>query len=180
VNTSRFTKAKNHLILINAFSKIHHKYPEFKLEFYGEGPLKKNMQDRVLELNLTEKVLFHNPTTTVLKEIKNASIFVLPSNNEGYPNALVEALALGIPSISSDCRIGGPKDMINHGENGFLFEVGNENDLKLALDNLLSNKKVQQAFSTNSVDIVKKLNAESISMKWISFFEEVKSRNEEK
>jgi len=137
VNTARLVKVKNHKMLIEAFSKISSKFPEHTLHIYGDGPLKKDLSELVNSLGFKDKVFLHDADPNVLEKIKNSSLFVLTSNNEGFPNSLAEALAIGIPSISTDCRIGGPKDMIEDNKNGFLIPIGDVEALAKVMEKVL-------------------------------------------
>ncbi|MFP3490956.1 glycosyltransferase, partial [Staphylococcus sp. SIMBA_130] len=74
----------------------------------------------------------HEATPDVLEKIKKSEVFVLSSNNEGFPNSLAEAMSMGIACISTNRRIGGPKDMIENNKNGLLIDVNNLRDLKVA------------------------------------------------
>jgi glycosyltransferase involved in cell wall biosynthesis len=175
VNTARLVKAKNHKMLIEAFSKISNKFPEHTLHIYGDGPLKKNLNELVNSLGLEDKVFLHDADPNVLEKIKNSSLFVLTSNNEGFPNSLAEALAIGIPSISTDCRIGGPKDMIEDNENGFLIPVGDVDALAQVMGKVLQSKNVQERISDESRKICNELDVEIIGNNWIEFLSSITS-----
>lgn len=120
---------KNIRILIEAFSKIEKEFPNFKLTIIGEGPERKNLESKVKSLNLGNKVEFKGRLS--LEETKNIMkkcyCFVLPSLSEGLGRVLMEAEALGKPVIGS--RVGGIPDLVKNGQNGFLFEVGDLDDL---------------------------------------------------
>lgn len=167
VNTSRLVPEKNQKMLLYAFSELHTKYPDYSLEFYGDGPERDNLINLSVELKINDKVRIYPATNNILDTIRDSSIFVLTSNHEGFPNALAEALAIGIPCISTDCRIGGPHDMIVDNENGMLFPVGNTKELKNKLDILLEDNNLQMKFSKASINIRHELSVEKISEQWI-------------
>lgn len=106
VTVGRLEEQKNHELLINAFSKITNEIPEYKLIIYGEGSLRERLEQQIKNLKLEEKVLLPGVEKNIEEKIYNARLFVLSSNYEGMPNALMEAMALGIPSISTDCPCG--------------------------------------------------------------------------
>ena len=116
-----FLNKKNQKILIEAFSKIEGAYPEYELIIYGEGSLRETLEKQVRDLGIEQKVKLPGNDANVLEKIRDAGIFVLSSNYEGMPNALIEAMALGIPSISTDCPCGGPKTLVQPYINGLLF-----------------------------------------------------------
>lgn len=109
VTVGRLEEQKNHELLINAFSKITNEIPEYKLIIYGEGSLRERLEQQIKNLKLEEKVLLPGVEKNIEEKIYNARLFVLSSNYEGMPNALMEAMALGIPSISTDCPCGRTK-----------------------------------------------------------------------
>lgn len=173
VNTARLVVAKNQQMLIKAFSVIAQKYPDYDVVIYGDGPEKDKLLNCICENGLDGRITIHEAIPDILDEINQDSVFVLCSDNEGFPNSLAEALALGIPSISTDCRIGGPKDMIHSGENGTLVEVGNIRQLAQAMDELLGSERLRDQYHRGYKAIRKRLNSEVIVKKWINYLEKV-------
>ncbi len=169
VNTSRFVKAKNHKLIVDAFFKIHNEYPDLRLVFYGDGPLKELLVSYVDNKGLNDKVQFYPASSDVLNKIKNARIFVLSSNHEGFPNALAEAMAMGIPSISTDCRIGGPKSMIKSGENGILIPVNDVDLMADAIATLMDDDDMFIKLSENGKKIIRNLDIKTIGDRWVKF-----------
>ncbi|EGI2115005.1 glycosyltransferase family 4 protein [Listeria monocytogenes] len=172
INTARLTPAKNQELLIRAFANIAGDFKDYNLEIYGDGPLKGKLLSLVAELNMDKRILLKEAIPNILNVIKDSEVFVLSSNNEGFPNSLAEAMAMGIPSISTNCRIGGPREMIDNYKNGFLVETNNSKELEVALRNLLSDSELRNNFSIEATKIRGKLDARKISSKWLSFFEQ--------
>lgn len=170
VNISRLVPEKNQAMLVVAFAALHEKYPEYSLAFYGDGPEKDNLLKLGQELGISDKLSIFPATKEILNIIKKDAIFVLTSNYEGFPNSLAEALALGISCISTECRIGGPHDMLNSYTNGILIPVGDTNALVEALDSLLGNVELQKSFSKESICIRDKLADDKIADLWITEF----------
>ena len=137
-------------MLIDAFSIFEKEYPDYTLHFYGKGPLEKELINQVKQLELENKVVFHGFSTKVDEEIRESSMFVLSSNYEGVSNSMVEALALGIPAIATDCPIGGCKMYIKHGENGLLVPVGDEKALAEAMKNVAADPELAKKMSQNA------------------------------
>lgn len=102
------SRAKNHALLIKAFATISDRYPDYRLVIYGDGPLRQQLETLVEDLGMADKVSLPGYTTFVREKMEQASLFVLTSDWEGMPNALIEAMALGVPCISTDCKGGGP------------------------------------------------------------------------
>ena len=112
--------------MIKAFEKIEEKHPGYKLDIYGKGELEKRLKQLILSSGLQEKIFLKGNSDNLHEEIKDASIFVMPSKFEGLSNALIEAYTMGIPCIGSD--VIGIKNIIKH-KTGLLFESENLDDL---------------------------------------------------
>lgn len=118
VSVGRLIPLKNHELLINAFSLIIKKYPDYELWIYGEGMLRAHLEEIIKRLDLSKRIYLPGNSKKVYEEICDAEIFVLSSNYEGMPNALLEAMCLGLPVIST--KVSGASDIIKDGENGYL------------------------------------------------------------
>ena len=110
---------------------IAEKSPEYCLRIFGEGPCRSEIVSMIKKLKLEKKVYLEGFCDDVHDRIKNSDIFVMSSDYEGLPNALMEAMAMGFPVVSTDCPCGGPKMLIGNNENGILVPV---NDAKALAD----------------------------------------------
>lgn len=99
----RLDENKNHAMLIHAFAKIADEYPLMRLVIYGEGALRAKLEALVAEKGLSDRIEMPGSVSDVADRICKARIFTLTSNTEGMPNAIMEAMALGIPVIATDC-----------------------------------------------------------------------------
>ena len=108
VSVARLKGMKNHKMLINAFAKISDKISD-NLLIYGSGELYDALQAQIKGLHLEKRVFLKGLCDDIPNAIKSAKLFVLSSDHEGCPNALMEAMALGIPCISTACKGGGPQ-----------------------------------------------------------------------
>lgn len=169
VSVGRLVAQKNHILLINAFSEICNKYPEYKLIIYGEGELRDKLEQRIEELNLKNRIILPGNIKNVKEMISDTSLFVLSSDYEGMPNALMEAMALGLPVISTDCPCGGARYLIDHEKNGILVPVGNCNMMVKAIDKILRDKYYSNYLSKESAKISIKLNPNVIYKKWENY-----------
>lgn len=129
VAAGRIDKQKNYVLMIEAFAKAKKqlgKNPDISLDIYGSGNEKyeKQLIELINELELSERIRLKGRTNCLEKELIRYDAFLMSSDYEGMPNSLVEAMAVGLVCISTDCRTG-PTDMIEDGKTGFLTETGN-------------------------------------------------------
>lgn len=169
VTVGRLSQQKNQKLLIEAFSKITKKYPDFMLELYGEGELKEELIDYVKKRGLTSRVCFKGAVQDIRRRIENASLFVLSSDYEGIPNALIEAMALGLPVISTDCRPGGARTLITHGVDGFITPIKDSYELSKAIEFMLSNPKKAETMGRYATEIAERLSPQNIYDMWEGF-----------
>lgn len=175
VAVGRLTKQKNFSMLLYAFSNILHYFPEYILEIYGEGPLFKELKKIAKELKIDDKVFFRGYVSNVDELIKSSSLYISTSDYEGISNSMIESLSMGIPTICTDCPVGGAKMMIKNNQNGVLIPVGNQKALETAIKKILSDKNFANKLSINSVKIRKEYAIEKIANKWEGL---IKNRNE--
>ena len=144
VTVGRLHPQKNPHLLLDAFIKIASKYPEMHLDFYGDGAMHDELQEKIYKLGLKDRVTLHSSRKDIFDCIRTARLFVLPSDYEGMPNALMEAMSLGLPCISADCRPGGARTLIDDGKNGFIVQVRDVNALAEKMSYLLENPDVAE------------------------------------
>lgn len=172
VCVGRLSKEKNQQLLINAFSKICKKYPEYIVEIYGEGPLRNKLQKHIEKLDLSEKVFLKGRKDNIQEYINNAEIFVLPSNSEGMPNALLEAMTLGIACIATDCPIGGPAVIIENEKNGILLPMNDIDKMADTIEKLIINKKLAETLRENAKQIAIDYEATKVCKEWEEYLKE--------
>lgn len=170
VAVGRVDANKNHLMIMKAFAALADQYPDYELVIYGEGELRQALLRQAAEMGLQERIHLPGSISDVAGAIYKASVFVLASNSEGMPNTLIEAMALGIPCISTDCPCGGPRDLMEDGENGILTEVDNAEKLTENLQKIISDKEFAEKLSKNASKIKEKLNPDLINSKWEEYF----------
>ena len=166
VTIGRIEKQKNQKLLIDAFKEVLKTHGEYKLLIYGEGSLKGKLIKYVEENKMSNNVIFKGKTDNVKREIYKSGIFVLSSNYEGMPNALMEAMLLGVPCISTNCSCGGPRDLIENDENGILIEVNNVDQLIKAINKIIENRDYSKKISINAIKIQKKYDPVKIINLW--------------
>jgi glycosyltransferase involved in cell wall biosynthesis len=172
VNVGRISAQKNQFMLIRAFHKLSEKYPEHVLEIYGdfqEEGLLNELRGYIEKNNLSDKVFFKKTSGSLEKDIKDAALFVLSSDFEGMPNALIEAMALGLPCISTDCPCGGSRMLIENGVSGLLTPVGDEEALVSAMDRLLSDKELADSLGQKATSVIERTEPDMICDQWMEF-----------
>ena len=172
VTCGRLEVQKNHQLLIKAFSNVVRKIPNAKLLIYGDGSLKETLQQLIDNLGLCDSVKLMGQTSDVVGTLEMADVFVLPSLYEGMPNALMEAMAVGVPCISTDCPCGGSR-MLLDGKNGVLINNNNLDELSNALNNLLLDNNKKKTISIKCRETVKEFNSDDIFFEWKEYIEKV-------
>lgn len=167
----RLSKQKNHEMLIRAFARIADKYPEENLQLYGKGDLEEELQRLISKLGLENRVALNGATDKVPLVLKHAGIFVLPSDYEGMPNALLEAMAAGVPSISTDCPCGGPAMLIRQEENGLLVPVGDVDALASAMERMLSDAAFAEKLGCTARKDAEAYRPEKVFKLWKQYVE---------
>lgn len=164
VTAGRLTSVKRHDLLIKAFSKIYDKI-DGNLVIYGDGPLKNELQTLIDDLNLNGRVVLAGQTSDVVLAYKNAGVFVLSSKVEGMPNALLEAMAVGLPCISTDCPCGGPKAVLSGG-NGVLVPINNVDALADAMLTLSNDDALKLKYSLKAKEKAKEFSPSVVYKEW--------------
>lgn len=149
----RLNLQKNHKLLIDAFNIVCAKNKNLVLKIFGDGEEKVNLKNYIAELHLEEKVLLMGRTENVIEEMKNIDMFILSSDYEGSPNALIEAMGMGVPCISTDCPTG-PADLISDLKNGLLVPCNDEIRLSEAILQLCSDYNLRKKIGTNARETI--------------------------
>lgn len=173
VNVGRLDEQKNQKLLIEAFALIANEIPDYTLEIFGEGTLKDSLEKLVCDRNLQGRVIFRETTKNIFEEVYKSSLFVLSSDFEGMPNALMEAMALGVPCISTDCRPGGARELITDGYNGYIVDCGSVCNLAKTIKKVLGDDNLSVVFANNAMEIRKTHSDQEVFLKWAQYIEKV-------
>ena len=169
VTVGRLNSQKNQKLLIESFAIVSRDYPQYRLFLYGDGPLKSELQLLVNNLGLTDKVAFGGFKNDIITELMDADLFVLSSDFEGMPNALMEAMALGLPCISTDCAGGGARELISNMENRLLVPCDDKKRLSDAIKWVLNNDELRERISINARYIRISNSSLIVYKKWEKF-----------
>ena len=162
VAVGRLSEQKDYFFLIKGFKVFADAHKDWKLHIYGDGELKEQLSGEIKRVGLADKIILKGRTDNVANAISSATIYVMTSQFEGSPNALMEAMAVGVPCISSNCPCGGPKMLINNGNNGFLYEVGNIDEFLDRLNVLAENSELRIKFSKSAKNRAKDFTEEKV------------------
>ena len=135
----RLDANKNFAMLIRAVARLHLSHPAHpvRLVLYGDGEDREKLEKLTDALGIADEVRFAGQTTRIAEELAGADIFCLTSGREGMPNALIEAMCLGLPCITTDCLYGGIGQLVHDGEDAVVIPAGDEDALVAALERLL-------------------------------------------
>ncbi len=172
----RISHQKNLPVLVEAFAEFHKEFSDYRLRIIGdtnnaddESALNKT-KDKINEFNISEFVDFLPFSKTVHKEIIRNAMYVNSSDFEGMSNAMLEAMAIGMPVVCTDCPIGGAAAVIKNEENGMLAEVGNSKQICEAMKKIASDKVFADKLSHNAAEIRNNLSLEKIAKQWMELF----------
>lgn len=176
VTVGRLVAQKNQLLLVKAFEQLLKKYPEYHLYLYGDGSddeRKEQLLEYVAGQKLWEKIHFMGLSSTLEQDMADAAMFVLASDYEGMPNALMEAMALGLPVISTDCPCGGSGYWIEHKVTGQLVPVGEEGPMRQAMEYYIENPDKALEIGRNAGKRLQEATIDKVYGRWKDYIRTV-------
>lgn len=173
VNFCRISAQKNLIMLIDAFEKFNKAFPDYELYIIGdpvgndaEGYID-SVKERIEKASCKDKIFLLPSRRDIHNEIKDYKMFVSSSDFEGMSNSMLEAMAIGLPVVCTDCPAGGARAVINDGENGLLVPVGDREKLYLAMKKVAENEELSEKLSRNAVEVRENQSLEKIIEKWM-------------
>lgn len=176
-NFCRIAEQKNLKLLIDAFVRVQQDYPEYQLHIYGNAvtEVEEQLRDALIQyvgsIGQTESIRILPPAADVHSKIRDYAMFVSSSDFEGLSNSMIEAMAIGMPCICTDCLGGGTREMIQHGVNGLLTPMKDVNALHDAMIYFIEHPEVAQACGENAASINKEMSVDKIVDKWVNVIE---------
>jgi glycosyltransferase involved in cell wall biosynthesis len=165
----RMCEQKGYDYLINAWSLVYIKHPDWILNIYGDGEEKKQIQNLILKKGL-DKVIFLNETTKDIQDkYLDSSIYILSSRYEGFGMVLLEAMACGVPCVAFDCPYG-PADIIKNGEDGFIVNYLDIKELSHRICDIIENTEMRKKMGELAKQNVLRFNKDLIMKKWMDLF----------
>lgn len=165
VGMGRLVEQKGFDMLLEAFKTISAKYPEWFLMILGEGPLRRKLERHIETLDLKSRVSLPGPVPDPSSVLRRADLFVLSSRFEGFPNALLEAMAAGLPVVSFDCP-SGPRAIIRDGVDGLLVPPEDVGALASALDRLIAFPAERERLARHAPEVLERFGMSEIMAKW--------------
>ena len=172
INYCKLEKQKNLPLLIDSFGVIKDKYPDWSLEIYGEGSEKQKLIDLIKSKGLQESVKIYPFAENIHEIAATKYMFVSSSDFEGISNSMLEAMAIGMPVVCTDCPIGGAKMVIENGRNGLLVDTGNKTELANAMDSLIRDCDMAIKMAKNANKIRDSYALPSITKAWENLVEQ--------
>lgn len=171
IAVGRLAYQKNYPMMFRAFAKVHHDFPDWQLVVYGNGPQKDEIRGVIERLGMEGHIILAGKSDHVVEEMNKSSLFVMSSDYEGMSNALLEAVCVGLPVISTD--VSGARDLITEGVNGYIVPVGNERALTLALSSMLSSPEKMDEMGRQSKALAPRFREEQIVEQWEELIKKV-------
>ena len=168
----RLNKQKRFDILIDAFASIEKKIPEYKMIIFGEGELRSELEERIASYSLDGRIFLPGTDQQSVKVVNRAEVFVLSSDLEGMPNVLMEAMAMGVPCVSTRCDMG-PEELIENRENGILVDVGSTQQIADAILEIINDSSLSDKLSSNARKLLSTHSIDAISEKWLTFLKKI-------
>ncbi len=176
IAVGRLVPQKGYDLLLHAFAQIQAHHPDWNLTILGDGPLRSDLESLQQRLGLTGRVKLPGRQADLPTAFHQADLFVLSSRFEGFPNALCEAMACGLPAIATDCP-SGPRDIIRDRIDGILVSNENVDALAHAMHQLMANETARQTLSTRAKEITKRFSIDRILEMWEQHLEQAIQNN---
>ncbi len=179
VQSGRLVDFKNQPMLLEAFVEVHRKHPDYILKIYGGDSLDgtKEILEGIIAKHKAEDYIFlMGASDSLEKELADAAVYAFSSDWEGLPNALLEAMALGLPIVATDCPCGGPRTVIKDGVNGLLAPIKNQKAMEDGINRLIEEPEFAQKLGREARKIAEVANAQAVFEQWKEFIEEIVER----
>lgn len=169
VATGRLNQQKNYPMMFKAFARFLEKHPDQKLFVYGTGVLADELQQLIASLGVQDGIILKGASNSIPDILAKAKVFLLSSDFEGMPNGLLEAVAMGLPCISTDCPCGGPREIIENGVSGMLIKVGDETAMFEALCRIEENDEYRAYIAKKARETAKRYHPDVVYGQWLEY-----------
>lgn len=176
VQSGRLVDFKNQPMLIKAFVEVHKKHPDYDLKIYGGDSFdgtKEILEDLIEKNNAGDYIHLMGASDSLEKDLADAALFAFTSDWEGLPNALMEAMALGLPIVATDCPCGGPRTIMTDGVDGLLIPIKDQKALEDGINYLIENPEIAENMGRKAREIAGRANGDAIFEQWKAYIEEL-------
>jgi glycosyltransferase involved in cell wall biosynthesis len=168
----RLNRAKGFDLLIGSFASLAQRHPDWELVILGEGLERRKLESQVKAEGLASRILLPGWAGNLASWYKRADAYVMSSRVEGFPNALIEAMAHGLPVVGFDCDTG-PRDIIRHGLDGFLVPAGDLQGLTDSLNRLMQHADLRHQLGASASEIRSRFSIDAVASMWENLFSEL-------
>lgn len=179
VQSGRLVDFKNQPMLLKAFIEVHRKHPDYVLKIYGGDSLdgtKEILEEIIAKHQAEDYIKLMGASDSLEKDLVNAAVYAFSSDWEGLPNALLEAMALGLPIVATDCPCGGPRTVMQDGVSGLLIPIKDQKALEDGINKLIENPEYAGQLGEKAKEIAKIANGKAIFEQWRDYIEEICSK----
>jgi len=169
----RLTPQKGFDLLLEAFADLVQDFPTWRLVILGEGPERGNLRARISELSLEERVSLPGLAGNMAEWHDAADLFVLSSRFEGFPNALLEALAAGVPAVATDCETG-PREMLRDDVDGVIVPPNDVGALKAGLHRLMASSVMRERAGRRATEGTARFALADVARQWEALIEQLR------
>lgn len=176
VQSGRLVDFKNQPMLLRAFAKVHERHPDYNLRIYGGDSFdgtKEILDGLIEELHAQDYIHLMGASDSLEKELADAAVFAFTSDWEGLPNALMEAMALGLPIVATDCPCGGPRTIMTNEVDGLLIPIKDEQALVDGINRLIEDPELAERLGTRARKIADKANGQAVFEQWRDYIEQL-------
>jgi glycosyltransferase involved in cell wall biosynthesis len=162
-------------VMLNAFEIFVKQHPDYTLHFYGDGRDFNKVKLLAAEKNLLNNVIFHGDIPNITNVVQDAKMLVLTSDYEGIPNVILEAFAIGVPVVSTNCSPGGAKLLLGNNRNGLLADIGNFQEIAFLMHQIISEKHLAEKIIANGLAKLKEFSTDVIFAKWNDYLTKIEN-----
>lgn len=171
ISVGRLYPQKNQQMMIRAFAEVADEFPDWQLVIYGEGPLRNNLELIIDSLQLRGRVLLPGRTEHVIEELRKSKIFCLSSDYEGMSNAMIEAICVGLPILTTD--VSGVSELIKDGKNGSVVAVKDIDSYSIKLRQLLIDCTRRREYGDFNKNLASLFSIDAVVSLWLSLVDQI-------
>lgn len=176
VQSGRLVDFKNQPMLIRAFVNVHEKHPDYELKIYGGDSFdgtKEILEGLIREFDAGSYIHLMGASDSLEKELTDAAVFAFTSDWEGLPNALLEAMALGLPVVATDCPCGGPRTIMTNEVDGLLIPIKDQEALEQGINRLIEDRDLAERLGNEARRIAERAGSRAVFEQWRDYIEEL-------